>query len=653
MKNNIKLNRPEISSNEILKTKNFSELKKQYKLSKPTSKPFYKKGWFIGTVSSLAILTTLLLTPPKKESTQNTNNNKQNISNIIIDSNLFIAPPITGIDVPHDKYIINSNTGGEIIHYTGTKINIPSSIFLDANNNIVEGNIEIKYREFHDQVDIFTSGIPMKYDSAGTEYIFESAGMMEISATQNGKKLKIAPNKNISIRMHSNNPSSKFNLYYLDTIEKEWKYKGKDSIQLIQPEQKQLEPSISNAVWDDKLEVLPSNEESRIKILETESLAKKEKVEEIKSDIKNIKKEHPVKPKVVNDKKINFKIHFNRNEFPDIAMYKKLKFEIVNKKDKNIFDIEWENIELQKSNKKNQFNILVSTINKSKTIAVYPVFEKGVDYNNAMVDFEKNFSKYEKKLNQRKEDLKIAERQLLKIKEEYKQIKESILSQQEEKDKQFMNYYGYENKTLKEINRIFSIDKIGFWNSDQPLPPSKNKIQVKGFTHNNKEIEMSNVSIIERDRNRVISIVHWEEVCYDPSINSILIGVGKDNKVYRFNDFKSLEGKQRTIFNMEQIEIDKLENQLNSLKKEVMNNDITSIFPNPNNGDFKFKSIQSINNAKVTIFDMQGKTVYSEIFNIEEQSVKNISINNPINGNYIFKITSTTINEEHKFIVNH
>src|SRR5690606_38382784 len=101
---------------------------------------------------------------------------------------------------------------------------------MDKNGVIVSGKVDITYREFSDPVDFFLSGIPMNYDSGGTNYNFESAAMCEIYASQNGEPLFVNPLKKPEINLTTNNKDIEQNLYYLDTVSKQRIYKGKDLI---------------------------------------------------------------------------------------------------------------------------------------------------------------------------------------------------------------------------------------------------------------------------------------------------------------------------------------------------------------------------------------------------------------------------------------
>jgi hypothetical protein len=123
---------------------------------------------------------------------------------------------------------VDAKKGGVIQYPSGTLINIPAEAFVDKSGNPIKDTVDISYREMHKLSEIFVSGIPMTYDSAGTEYHFESAGMTQIMAYKNGNPVFIGKDKAININMKSTSADPKFNLYYYDTIQNQWVNKGKD-----------------------------------------------------------------------------------------------------------------------------------------------------------------------------------------------------------------------------------------------------------------------------------------------------------------------------------------------------------------------------------------------------------------------------------------
>jgi hypothetical protein len=153
--------------------------------------------------------------------------------------NPLIHPPIAGLEVRKNIYTTDAISGGEIQYPSGTKIFIPANAFVDANGNEVKGDVTIDYREFRDQVDILISGIPMQYDSAGSNGEFQSAGMFEMNASVNGKEVFLAPGKKVDMQFAVVDTASTYNFYKLDE-NKGWQYiqqtgsveTTKDSIQV-------------------------------------------------------------------------------------------------------------------------------------------------------------------------------------------------------------------------------------------------------------------------------------------------------------------------------------------------------------------------------------------------------------------------------------
>ena len=123
-----------------------------------------------------------------------------------------VKPPLKNVNVNFENYLVDANQKTILKYQTGSIIKIPNDAFVDKNGKPVFGKVIIKYREFHDPADFFVSGIPMTYDSAGVQYHFESAGMLEILAFQKGKPVFVDPAKKIVIEMVSSQGDDKYNI---------------------------------------------------------------------------------------------------------------------------------------------------------------------------------------------------------------------------------------------------------------------------------------------------------------------------------------------------------------------------------------------------------------------------------------------------------
>src|ERR1043166_3888724 len=244
MKRKININRPEISSQEIAKRKDFDSVLKQANVggNGGGGKPFFRKPWFLSgaVVAIVAIVATVLITNNNKNNDQNVvaDNQQQATNNEQLVEEFYkteeakpcINPPVPGLNVPYESFRITSEKGGVINFKTGSVITIPKNAFTDATGNPIKGEVEVRYREFHDAADFFVSGIPMTYDSAGTRYQFESAGMVEMLAFQDGKQVNMAKGKKVDIQLASAQSGNEYNLYKLDTNINNWSCLGKDRV---------------------------------------------------------------------------------------------------------------------------------------------------------------------------------------------------------------------------------------------------------------------------------------------------------------------------------------------------------------------------------------------------------------------------------------
>jgi len=141
--------------------------------------------------------------------------------------NKLIQPPVKAWDIPKKQYEVDGITGGKISCESGTIIRIPPNAFVDESGKKVTGDVQIDYREFRNPLDFIFSGIPMTYNSGGKENNFQSAGMFEITASQQGTQIYLSGNKSLDVDFVSNDSSTAYNFYVLDEKKGTWVNKGK------------------------------------------------------------------------------------------------------------------------------------------------------------------------------------------------------------------------------------------------------------------------------------------------------------------------------------------------------------------------------------------------------------------------------------------
>ena len=95
----------------------------------------------------------------------------------------YVHPPLPNLQPPYQKNTVADAYKGGIIEYpSGSRLVVPASAFMNDRGKLIGGEVEVHYRELHDYIDFFVSGIPLAYDSVGLQRYLTSAGMVEIYA---------------------------------------------------------------------------------------------------------------------------------------------------------------------------------------------------------------------------------------------------------------------------------------------------------------------------------------------------------------------------------------------------------------------------------------------------------------------------------------
>ena len=424
----------------------------------------------------------------------------------------FINPPLKGVDVAFTNYIINPAKDTVITCASGSQIKIPAQAFVDSKGQIVKGPITLKFREFKDAVDIFVSGIPMTYDSLGKEYQFESAGMFEILAYKNKEAVFVNATAPIIVDMASDQTENRFNNYYLDTIKKNWQYIA---------ENRQVTDSKSA---DEKATKQPPAKPSNLPIIAP-----------VKSNSKNV-----------------FDIAFDNNEFPELAGYEGIKFEVAADEknyDPKLANKIWESVKIEKH--QDDLTYVITFIENSEThsFKVKPVFE-GTDYAKATKKYEQLLADYNKQVTEKTT-----------IEKTKQKLRDSLYTAQRS-DVDNINKYGSITaseqaarfKTEGDIMRVFTIRKFGIWNSDCPssLPEGQPRFAYFRDKGNNKLV-FDHVYLIEKGKKALYNYYaeRLKKFQFDSKAKNTIIAVTKDNQVALFSiaDFEKLNNTKRRPHN--------------------------------------------------------------------------------------------------------
>lgn len=483
---NINDNRPDLTPSEIEKGKDFSKVKARA----TTGGGSFYTPMIAGLTIAVLLISSVLFFGKKTE------NNSASNTKAMLPTNAN-KQTVFSIDPTRDT---------TLVYNTGSEIKIPAHVFVDAKGNEVTGIVELRYREFHNPGEILLSEIPMTYDSAGVQQYFESAGMFEIQAFQNNQPLFIANNEAIEVNLASlDSRETKFNQYYMDEGKDKWNYIGKDTPVAVK--------------------------------LHNKANSEEEKTENF--DV--------IKPLVKNEMQQQFTIDVNYDEFPELAAFNNVLFE-VSKKNKS-YDpaaatINWDDVKLERIGKTTDYHIQFSATGKTYEVIAYPVIDKN-DLKRSQANWDHLYADYK---NKSATKIKAA------VDKEEKLKKEILVSEAEvakfeklEEERAIAKRRG--DGASQFVYRTFTVRNFGVWNSDCPYTlPQGALVQANFETEDGKDLEIASVFLIESDKNAVYKINPGEKISFNPSSDNLLIVVTYDNYmgIFTKEQFKSLTAKTKS-----------------------------------------------------------------------------------------------------------
>ena len=521
MKNyKINTNREPLSEADIQAGQNFEQVLKGYKAIKP---PFYKaaKFWFgsgavlVATVAAVLLFKGLNPADNLSEPTRN-----------------FIQPPIAEADITYTTYNLVAGTDSVLEYKTGSKINVPANAFTDENGNVVKGPVQLSYREFHDIADVFLAGIPMTYDSAGETYHFETAGMMDISASQNGKPLRTNPQALITVQLASKNQEDRFNSYYLDTVAKQWVYLANSNYPVASEALNQTDSLPASAM---PVQAPKTSNDAQLK-------AQSPAYRKVCEEIAEVEKEKPVAPKKAEKKKPRFSIKVDEKEFPELSAYNNLKFQVVDETgyDPKKANVVWEDVQLKRV--AGTLNYEITFIKRTETysvIAAPAVDEK--DYEAAKKIFDEKYAEYTQKLAERKAE----QARLKKEWEEKAKAIEAQIQKEVEAQKQRIKEYEARLDQSNLFYRTLQVNQFGTFNCDCPQRLPLGGEVVAEFTDKKtgQPLKIGTAYLVEKGRNLMFSyypdgLIRFR---FDPKQTNLVWAVTTDQRVCVVNaeEFKA------------------------------------------------------------------------------------------------------------------
>ncbi|MCB0429974.1 MAG: hypothetical protein H6585_08460 [Flavobacteriales bacterium] len=330
-----------------------------------------------------------------------------------------VSPPLKGVSIPFERFEVDASKEQTIRTASGNTIHVPANAIKDDSGKTVTGNITLLYRQFNDAVDYFIAGIPMTYDSAGTQYHFESAGMFELKAGDSSLSLQ-SP---VTVTYLSANPDDRFNLYRLDETSGRWDYLGHSDV--VQPDVPEMLASANEGILPGTLpEQLPPPTAGRFRI----------------------------------------KLDVLESEFPEIAAYGDVSFEVVDdsKADPSLAQRDWDHAEITRLPSGN-YRLHLEDNREVFEFEARPVMN-APDTEQARIRMEEKYGEAEKiKANKRSESNKMQAEKT-----------ERFVQQKNNQSRSLNNYrvgQMYANGVAASGEmavRLFTVDGFGIYNSDCP-----------------------------------------------------------------------------------------------------------------------------------------------------------------------------------------
>jgi len=532
--------RTPLTPDEIQSHKNFNKVLEQYK-NVPVS--FTKTGWFKAGLATVAVvatgLTIFFATGPNKN--ENSDKTAKTVTNQspYADETPCVKSPTPNLDVKAVNYTVNTQRDTVLKYETGSVILVKANSLKDENGNNITGNVIIHYREFHNPVEIFASGIPMQYDSAGIDWHLKSAGMIELTATKDGKPVFVAMDKPIDVQMKSDKLEGDYNVYFLDTTKRNWSFEGVD-------------------------ELMASNHKSQIskdKKHSPEEIAKL-KVDEVKIK-KELSSQLPIKPKQASPGSFTFTLDILQSEFPELSIYGKTKFEVIDKSksfNNQVYSTEWEDMSLKEIVRGDEYAITLTRGNITKSFNGVPVLE-GKDLKLAMEAYAKKYIEYEQKLEARLKEEKAkvdaAKKEMTAFEREANEkhrLRIQDFTASNLPNDQVLARFGGDNSTKSLVTRAFTVSKFGIWNCDSPKDAPKGERVMASFVdEGGDQLPLTMAYLCSKGDNMLYTFTpdQFRKFSFDPKQKNVVWGMLPNGKLaYGLEESfaaENIKGKQMQL----------------------------------------------------------------------------------------------------------
>lgn len=550
----IHLNPKRLTSQQIARHKNFDALLQQFQAQPSSRKPIFRRLVYGSVAIAAAVAGLIFFSQFFNRKTY------QQREQAFFAAQRFVQPPLEHIKPQFASFRLNPSIGGTYEHSSGSRLFIPAAAFVNKNGAAVTGEVTLHYREMHDFIDFFLSGIPMTYDSAGVTYNLESAGMIEVFAEQNGERVQLMHGKSIGVELISNvnmspfiNVPTGYNIYHLDESRRNWVYQEIDRMEVLDnaPVTESLNENSpfypAQSAYQEKMQV--------IQIREATETAR------IEASIPKMKE--PAKPQKAGNSDYVFDLDFkdlkkkdNGNQADETQQeltelyrqYEKMLWQVSPQSNISPERLQKEfsqvtGLSIRKLNNRD-YELTLEKNGQSLAVVVNPVLS-GSDYEKALTDFNRDFESWKKQTDEREARL-ATQKEALK-----KQVEaEKSLARQELEDKiaglraKGMDYAANEEIIKKKVLNRFSVSSFGIWNCDRPLPPEVLQLAANFKDQNGKPFNNRPAYLVDKNLNTVFRFLADGETVlrFNKNSNNLLWIMTEDNKiaVFRPENFGSI-----------------------------------------------------------------------------------------------------------------
>lgn len=391
-----------------------------------------------------------------------------------------ISPPDPA-RIDYEYFRVTSGERAVLTTKKGSRIMVPPGAFTWADGTPFTGSADLRFAEFHDVVEIFLSGVPMTYDSAGVNYTFQSAGMFDIMAFSSGNSLILADGKEITIDIVSNDPDL-YNLYYFDTVVNHWQYlsteqpgdvvpySGRDDTRRPESGQRRISSEAAGELLAEgglsqKQEPLPeASPEKRFKRRDSRNFA--------------------------------FRIDFDEKSFPELSGISDLMFEITDDSvEKKYLRGTWDSIALDRDAEQG-YRISLFRLRSSYTFNAQPVLN-AAEYDAVVESYRNAAAQREQEMAERRSNA----------------VAQRAVAQRMDAN---MRNWAY--------SRSISVVNLGTWNLDIPIPMPENATVIAAVFKDakGKAIYPQSVFVAQKDVNILWNYNPSQRVLYSQSRQNIM-----------------------------------------------------------------------------------------------------------------------------------